>query len=297
MNSATCGCAAASRSRTEATVSPATCGSEIERVPTASASEANSSTVIAIPAIVARLSPVAVFCIAVITLLSRALDLLYPPRCVSCAAFRANLCADCAGLLQPAGGPDSCARCNGPREEAKRCHGCLGWRDLDGARAAFFMDGPARPVVHGLKFSGIRDLADGMAEALLPVLEALSPDVVFPVPLHARRQRARGFNQAEVLFERLGWPAAPGRLQRIRSTSSQVGLNAVQRRKNIAGAFRYRGPSLKGAVVAVLDDVVTTGATASECARVLREHGAARVYAIAYARALYRSPASGGADG
>ena len=79
----------------------------------------------------------------------------------------------------------------------------------------------------------------------------------------------------------------------MRATASQVGLSASERRQNVAGAFRYRGPVLKGATVAVLDDVVTTGATAGECARVLREHGAARVYALAYARAPYRSPTSG----
>ncbi len=227
------------------------------------------------------------------TLIARALDLLYPPRCVACAAFGCNLCEDCRGRLVPAGGPGRCPRCNVSREDDGRCRDCSGWRDLDGARAAVEMSGPARRLVHGLKFSGIRDLADDMAEALLPVVAALAPDAVYAIPLHRRRRLRRGFNQAEVLLDRLGWPAAPGRLERVRATASQVGLSAGERRENVAGAFRYRGPDLEGATVAVLDDVVTTGATASECARVLREHGAARVYAVAYARAPYRSPASG----
>ena len=230
------------------------------------------------------------------TLLSRALDLLYPPRCVGCAAFGHNLCEDCSALLLPASGPGRCGRCSVRRDDEGRCPDCFGWRDLDGARAAFEMTGPARRVVHGLKFSGIRDLAKDMADALYPVAAQLSPSAIFPIPLHPRRRRARGFNQAEVLFERLGWPPAPGRLDRIRPTASQVGLSAGERRENVAGAFRYRGPDLKGATVAVLDDVVTTGATASECARVLREHGAGRVYALAYARAPYRTPASGRSD-
>jgi ComF family protein len=233
----------------------------------------------------------------VATLLTRAIDLLYPPRCVHCAAFGHNLCEDCSALLLPASGPGRCGRCGVRRDDEGRCPDCYGWRDLDGARAAFEMTGPARRVVHGLKFSGIRDLATGMAEALYPVVAALSPDAILPIPLHSRRRRSRGFNQAEVLFERLGWPPAPGRLERVRATASQVGLSAGERRENVAGAFRYRGPDLKGATVAVLDDVVTTGATAGECARVLREHGAARVYALAYARAPYRSPASGRSEG
>ena len=231
------------------------------------------------------------------TLLTRALDLLYPPRCVHCAAFGHNLCDDCSALLLPANGPGRCGRCGVRRDDEGRCPDCSGWRDLDGARAAFEMTGPARGVVHGLKFGGVRDLATGMAEALYPVVAALSPDAILPIPLHARRRRSRGFNQAEVLFERLGWPPAPGRLERVRATASQVGLSAGERRENVAGAFRYHGPDLKGATVAVLDDVVTTGATAGECARVLREHGAARVYALAYARAPYRSPTSGRSEG
>ena len=231
------------------------------------------------------------------TLLSRALDLLYPPRCVGCAAFGHNLCEDCSALLLPASGPGRCGRCGVRRDDEGRCPDCFGWRDLDGARAAFEMTGPARRVVHGLKFSGVRDLAQDMAAALYPVVVKLSPDAILPIPLHPRRRRARGFNQAEVIFERLGWPAAPGRLDRIFPTASQVGLSASERRENVAGAFRYRGPDLKGATVAVLDDVVTTGATAGECARVLREHGAGRVYALAYARAPYRTPTSGASDG
>ena len=217
------------------------------------------------------------------TLLSRALDLLYPPRCVGCGAFGQNLCEPCGDHLLPASGPGRCGRCGVRRDDEGRC-------------SDFEMEGPARRVVHGLKFSGIRDLATDMASALLPVVEALGPHAIFPIPLHARRRRQRGFNQAEVLFDRLGWPPPPGRLERVRPTASQVGLSASERRENVAGAFRYRGPGLKGATVAVLDDVVTTGATASECARVLREHGAGRVYALAYGRAPYRSPASGRSD-
>ena len=230
------------------------------------------------------------------TLLSRALDLLYPPRCVACAAFGQNLCEDCAGRLIAASGPGRCGRCGVRRADDGRCRDCTGWRDLNGARAAFEMEGPARRVVHGLKFSGIRDLATDMAEALRPIVDELAPGAVYPIPLHRRRHRRRGFNQAELLLERLGLPPAPGRLERVRATASQVGLSASERRENVAGAFRYRGPDLKGATVAVLDDVVTTGATAGECARVLREHGAARVYALAYARAPYRSPTSGRSD-
>ena len=175
--------------------------------------------------------------------LARALDLLYPPRCAACAAFGDNLCEDCMSGLVPASGPGRCPRCGVRIEDEGRCRDCGGWRDLDGARAACEMAGPARRVVHGLKFSGIRDLAAGMAEALRPVVDTLAPDAIFPIPLHRRRQLTRGFNQAEVLLDRLGVEPALGRLERVRATASQVGLSASERRQNVAGAFRYRGPA------------------------------------------------------
>ena len=124
-----------------------------------------------------------------------------------------------------------------------------------------------------------------------PSSETLRPDAVYAIPLHRRRRRSRGFNQSEIILRRLAMPPAPGRLERIHATASQVGLDVRARRRNVAGAFRYRGPDLAGATVAVLDDVVTTGATAHECARVLREHGAGRVYALAYARASFAATA------
>jgi ComF family protein len=149
------------------------------------------------------------------------------------------------------------------------------------------MDGPARKVVHGLKYRGIRALAGRMAAAVGPV--APDFDVAMPVPLHGSRQRRRGFNQAELMLNELACPRAEGRLLRIRNTPHQVGLHHGERRSNVAGAFAYRGPSLTGLTVALVDDVVTTGATVNECARVLRDYGARHVIAVAYARASYDS--------
>jgi ComF family protein len=110
-------------------------------------------------------------------------------------------------------------------------------------------------------------------------------DVVLPVPLHRSRQRRRGFNQAEELLRYLDWPRAEGTLRRVRKTSSQVGRGVGDRRRNVSGAFEYDGPRLDGVRVALLDDVVTTGATAIECARVLHDAGARSIVAFAFARA------------
>lgn len=141
--------------------------------------------------------------------------------------------------------------------------------------------------MHGLKYRGVRPLATRMAEGMASLRESTSFDVAVPVPLHRSRSRQRGFNQSELILERLGWERPEGRLRRTRNTGHQVGKHQAERRSNVAGAFAYEGPSLAGLTVALVDDVVTTGATVNECARVLRDYGARRVFAFAYARASY----------
>jgi ComF family protein len=111
------------------------------------------------------------------------------------------------------------------------------------------------------------------------------------VPLHPRRERERGFNQASLLARRVGraWrcPVADGVLARTVPTPSQTELDARARRANVRGAFRLRRPErIVGRHVVLVDDILTTGATLSECARCLREGGAARVGALTVARVV-----------
>lgn len=149
----------------------------------------------------------------------------------------------------------------------------------------FDYEGVARAMIRSLKFRHTLALAPRMAEHIAPLLAARELDAVYPVPLHRSRLRSRGFNQAEAILEALARDPAPGGLHRIRKTPAQYGLGARDRARNVAGAFRYDGPELTGTVVGLLDDVITTGVTANECARVLRDMGARKVYVIAFARA------------
>ncbi len=149
------------------------------------------------------------------------------------------------------------------------------------------MTGPARRLVHDLKYRYYRALAPLMGRLLTQAFPALSFDACFPVPLHRSRLRERGFNQSELLLRELPLPPQPGALVRVRRTERQVGQRLNERRSNVAGAFAYSGPSLAGCRVALVDDVVTTGATAQECALVLRDAGAREVWVIAFARASY----------
>jgi ComF family protein len=154
-------------------------------------------------------------------------------------------------------------------------------------------EGALRILVHELKYRGRRRVAARLAGLLLEesdirrVLGA-GADIV-PVPLHPKRRRQRGFNQAELLAAALargsGLALSPGVLVRRKDTSPQAGLSSAARRRNVAGAFAVRHRSrVMGRTLVLVDDVTTTGATASACARALKDAGAAEVRLVTVAR-------------
>ena len=150
-------------------------------------------------------------------------------------------------------------------------------------------------AIHELKYRGRRRVAGRLARMLLEdqaVRELLAgSDVLVPVPLHPRRLRERGFNQAALLAaelgRRTGCPGGEGALVRRRDTSSQAGLSAAARRRNVRDAFAVRRRGLvAGRVVTLVDDVLTTGATAHACAQALKAGGAAEVRLLSAARVM-----------
>jgi ComF family protein len=172
-------------------------------------------------------------------------------------------------------------------------------------------DGGLRELIHLLKYNGVRPAAAVLGRMLAEALTALEPAfeqtrfargmfdearvLVIPVPLHKTKRRQRGFNQSELiarsalklhsLSERL--QLAPDLLLRTRDTKSQIGLTSHQRRENLRGAFAVaRAAEVTGRDLLLVDDVYTTGTTATECARVLRRAGARNVWVATVARTL-----------
>jgi len=201
-----------------------------------------------------------------------------------------DLCAGCAAELPR--NRSCCARCALPlATPAALCGECQRrappW---SAAWAPFRYAWPLDRLESRYKFG--RDLAAGRVLSALwqaePRAVAL-PELILPVPLHRGRLRQRGYNQAlelaKPLAKTFGIPLRCDLLQRRRATSAQTELDAASRRRNLRGAFALRAGTVLPAHVAILDDVMTTGTTLAECARVLKRAGAQRVDVWALARA------------
>jgi len=220
---------------------------------------------------------------------------LLPWRCLVCglASDARGICTPCSWEL-PWNDP-ACVRCALPMAAAGDpvCGACISRPPVfASALAPLLFRFPVNRLMHRFKFS--RDLAAGAAlgEVLCAELgkrEGPEADLVMPVPMHRLRLMARGLNPAYELARQVSrgarLPLATHELQRTRHTPAQSGLDAASRRKNLHGAFRWRGRDLAGMRVALVDDVMTTGSTAAECARVLMRAGARSVSAWAVARA------------
>jgi ComF family protein len=149
---------------------------------------------------------------------------------------------------------------------------------------------PLATAVHGLKYHRRRIVADALGDLLAERYPFAEGTLLVPVPLHPSKLRDRGFNQAlllaRVLGRRRGLRVAPRALRRVRATRTQPGLTAPERRRNLRSAFAVgTATDLTGSHVVLVDDVLTTGATADACARVLSAAGAARVDVYTVGRA------------
>lgn len=176
-----------------------------------------------------------------------------------------------------------------PLDEEGLCGLCRrGLTGFDAAYAFGSYEGELRELIHLFKYSGIQTLARPLARMLLTALPRdRSFDVITPMPLHWMKQWQRGFNQAELLAREVArvWNLPVQSLaSRARATTAQAGLTAAKRRANVSGAFRAKSGAA-GKRILLVDDVLTTGATAGACARALKRAGAANVTCLTVARA------------
>lgn len=225
-----------------------------------------------------------------ITLLDTFLNLLFPLDCVLCASrvthWRTGaICDACEQSLERQPRP-FCERCGFPAPAIRGlCGACIaGQTRYDFGRAALLFNESLRGLIHRFKYDDRVSLARPLGRALRQCLETegFAPDFAVPVPLHPKRERRRGYNQAELLASRLGLPVVRSGVRRRRNTETQTGMTRPQRSQNVRGAFECRKPIAGCALV--VDDIQTTGATVNELARVLKRGGASRVEVLTLAR-------------
>ena len=237
--------------------------------------------------------------------LSTALGFIYPEVCQICHEARATpaegfVCATCWRQVRFIR-PPFCERCGLPfAGDITTAFECTNCREMElyfsSARSAVVAKGLVLEVIHRFKYQRALWFEDFLADLLIreaaPVLRGEPWDYLVPVPLHPAKEREREFNQAEHLARRLSLataiPVNTRLLQRVQATRTQTLLTRPERAKNVHSAFALRQPGqrLSGARIVLLDDVFTTGATTSACARVLRAAGAGEVCVWTVARGL-----------
>ncbi len=215
------------------------------------------------------------------------LDFLFPRRCLGCGQWGNYFCQKCVKKVRLVEN-QVCPVCQRPAVEGKTHPRCQTKYSLDGLTSVFIYEGMIKQAVGKLKYKFITDLAEELI-GLVPK-QKLQARVLIPVPLHSRRQRWRGFNQAELLgkmlAERYGGEMKADILERHKHTKPQVDLKGKERKKNIQGAFRIRSKAKfeKQAKFLIFDDVWTTGSTMRECGQVLKRGGAKEAWGLTLAR-------------
>ena len=230
------------------------------------------------------------------------MDLIFPPLCLACGSYLAtrektlHLCHKCGSDIQPIISP-LCSLCgmgfNSCTGHDHLCGSCLqAPPSFKIARAAVYYTDVVKDMLHRLKYRNDTTVSPAI-QTIISQMDRTAfaaVDLIIPVPLHPNRLRQRGMNQS-LLLARLFFPTAPERivtnqLLRIRDTVPQTSLNGKERRTNMHGAFKVAKPSaIQGKSICLVDDVLTTGTTVTECAGKLVDAGTEDVRILTFARA------------
>ena len=236
-------------------------------------------------------------------------DLIFPIECLGCGKQGKWLCDKCLKKLE-VNGKQHCLNCKIENDFGELCPECKKKFYFDGVLAAGnYEDKLIAQLIKQYKYYFSKKIADILGDFLLFFLRNLNSQMILlpakkesapgflrgqddyyiiPVPLHKRRLRWRGFNQAEeiakILSKKLNIPMLLNRLSRKKYSKPQVKMDSQKRKTNISGCFQHAGGHLDGKNIILIDDVVTSGSTLNECAKVLKEKGAKEVWGICVAR-------------
>ena len=244
------------------------------------------------------------------SLLEQFVDIIYPPRCVVCMRFlwkapltkksdSLSFCPDCLADFRHIASP-LCPVCGAPfTSEVKEdhlCEDCLRKRPFyEATFAPYRYEGAILTAIHRLKYGSKSFLAEALGPLLARFMESRfreSGDLLtVPVPLHPKRMRERGFNQSLLLARYVARGVSADldflSLKRVRYTLPQTRLAKKERQKNVRGAFQLKNrEAIEGKTILLVDDVITTGNTLNECARILKKGGAGKVFGVSLARAV-----------
>lgn len=224
------------------------------------------------------------------------IDWLYPPTCGGCGSPGTRWCPDCSAKTRQISFP-ICPQCGQPQPHGEMCDRCRQapppFRAL---RSWGIYIGPLRNAILRLKYKGDMGLGEALARPMIQLFFELEwrVDMVVPVPVGKARREERGYNQAALL----AWPLAlairsefqPAGLKKVHETRSQVGLSAVERKKNVQGAFQANAGKVKSRTVLLVDDTTTTGATMQACSEALLRAGAQGVFGLTLAQTSSGGP-------
>lgn len=229
-------------------------------------------------------------------------EYLFPKFCVGCGAEGVWLCQDCEDKILPVV-TQVCPDCGRISCLGKYCKKYGKNKKINGIICAtYYEEGPTREIIHHFKYNSVTELADYLVPFMSITFSQnkIPIDIITFAPLHYRRLAERGYNQAEILAEGLGESCklpVTKLLVKTKKTERQVVLKGAKRRKNLKGVFKLtkslRAPLaggekqsivLKGKNILIIDDISTTGATLNECAKVLKEAGAKKVWGLVVAK-------------
>ncbi|MFW0837491.1 MAG: ComF family protein [Candidatus Komeilibacteria bacterium] len=216
---------------------------------------------------------------------------LFPPTCAVCGQNNTNWCDDCQYKIKKR--PLICPLCDKAQDQQILCTACANQTSLDKILvSATYLDGGLDKVIHAFKYQYHSQLAVPLAQLLIQRYQNIDmPDncLIIPTPLHRRRYNERGFNQAELLANHFGLalkiPVKTNILHRKKYNDHQANLNRQQRLINVANSFSIsKNIDLADQTIILIDDVITTGATLDEQAKLLKQNNARAVWALVLAK-------------